>query len=368
MNKDKENKIDVFLKLVRAGLWNKETNYKDLSGFNINDIYHLAHEQSVMGLLAAGIENVIDAHLPKEEVLTIVGEALQLEQRNMAMNYFIGVIVEKMRNAGIYTLLVKGQGVAQCYAKPQWRACGDVDLLLSPDNYNKAKSFLTLLAKTIDEEDSRRKHLGLTIDPWIVELHGALPFGLSRRVDKVINDAYNDVFFNRNVRTWMNGNTQVYLPSPNNDVIFIFTHFLHHFFIEGIGLRQICDWCRLLWTYKDSIDYDLLERRLKEAGLVTEWRAFASLAVNYLGMPADAMPLYNDSRAYKGKAKRLLRRIIKTGNMGHNNDVSYRRKNPPFISDVITLFRRLYDFAELSIVFPIDSPRFFVNYVFDKIR
>lgn len=362
------NNTSAFLALVRAGLWEREVLLSAFENISIKEIYRLAQEQSVAGLVAAGLEQTKVIHFPKEDVLTIVGEALQLEQRNMAMNYFIGVIVQKMRNAGIYTLLVKGQGVAQCYAKPQWRACGDVDLLLSPDNYNKAKSFLTPLAKTIDEEDSRRKHLGLTIDPWTVELHGALPFGLSRRVDKVINDAYNDVFFNGNVRTWMNGNTQVYLPSPNNDVIFIFTHFLHHFFIEGIGLRQICDWCRLLWTYKDSIDYDLLERRLKEAGLVTEWRAFASLAVNYLGMPADAMPLYNDSRAYKGKAKRLLRRIIKTGNMGHNNDVSYRRKNPPFISDVITLFRRLYDFAELSIVFPIDSPRFFVNYVFDKIR
>lgn len=362
------NNTKAFLALVKAGLWEEEVRLSVFEGIGLRDIYRLAQEQSVVGLVAAGLEHANDVQFPKEDVLTIVGEALQLEQRNNAMNHFIGVIVEKMQDAGIYTLLVKGQGVAQCYAKPQWRACGDVDLLLSPDNYNKAKSFLTPLARTIDEEDSRRKHQGLTIDPWTVELHGALPFGLSRSVDKVINDAYNDVFFNGNVRTWMNGNTQVYLPSPNNDVIFIFTHFLHHFFIEGIGLRQICDWCRLLWTYKESIDNNLLERRLREAGLVTEWRAFASLAINYLGMPADAMPLYNDSSAYKSNAKRLLRRIIKTGNMGHNNDVSYRRKNPPFISDVITLFRRFYDFAELSIVFPIDSPRFFVNYVFDKIR
>lgn len=353
---------------MRAGLWEQKVQLLAFENIIIKEIYRLALEQSVVGLLTAGLEHAKDTKCPQEDVLNIVGDALQLEQRNMAMNHFISVIVERMRNAGIYTLLVKGQGVAQCYAKPQWRANGDVDFLLSPDNYDKAKTYLSSMASKTDDEDVNRKHLGLTIDSWIVELHGALPFELSSKVDRVINDAQNDVLYSGGVRSWMNGDTQVFLPSPDNDVIFIFTHFLHHFFIEGVGLRQICDWCRLLWIYKDSIDYDLLERRLKEAGLVTEWRAFASLAVNYLGMPADAMPLYNDSRAYKGKAKRLLRRIIKTGNMGHNNDLSYRIRYKGISYKIVATWRRFFDFASLAHVFPIDTPKFFFTYLFSMAK
>lgn len=322
----------------------------------------------MVGLVAAGLEQAKEVQFPKEDVLTIVGEALQLEQRNTAMNSFIGVIVEKMTKAGIYTLLVKGQGIAQCYAKPQWRVCGDVDLLLSPDNYNKAKNFITPLATYIDEEDLRRKHQGLKIDPWIVELHGALPFGLSRRADKVINEAQDDVLYHGSVRTWIDGDTQVFLPSPDNDVIFVFTHFLRHFFIEGVGLRQICDWCRLLWTYKDSIDIELLEKRFCEARLMSEWRAFAALAVKTLGMPIDAMPFYDSCRCYERKANRLLRHILKSGNMGHNNDVSYRAKQKPIVSNVITFKRRFAVFLKLSFVFPIDAPLFFLNYLASKIR
>lgn len=363
-----DNNTKAFFSLVRAGLWEEEFRLSVFDGIDLKVIYRLAQEQSVVGLVAAGLEHANDVQFPKEDVLTIVGDALQLEQRNNAMNHFIGVIVEKMRDAGIHTLLVKGQGVAQCYAKPQWRACGDVDLLLNPDNYNKAKNYLSSLGLTIDNEDVRRKHLGLTIDSWIVELHGALPFDLSSKVDKVINEAQDDVFYNGSVRTWMNGDTQVFLPSPDNDLIIIFTHFLHHFFIEGVGLRQICDWCRLLWTYKDAIDNNLLKRRLYKASLTSEWCAFASLAVNYLGMPIDAMPLYKDSRSFKGKAKRLLTRIIKTGNMGHNNDLSYRANQTLFISNVITFFRRFADFIEISFVFPVDAPKFFVNYVFNRVR
>ena len=81
----------------------------------------------------------------------------------------------------------------------------------------------------------------------------------------------------------------------NNDILLIFTHFLKHFYKGGIGLRQICDWCRLLWTYRDSIDVALLEQRLRKMGLMSEWKAFAALAVEYLGMPAES-PIYDSSK------------------------------------------------------------------------
>ena len=57
------------------------------------------------------------------------------------------------------------------------------------------------------------------------------------------------------------------MPGPDNDVVIVFTHFLHHFFIGGVGLRQICDWCRLLWTYRESLDRGLLESRIRKMGL-----------------------------------------------------------------------------------------------------
>lgn len=359
------NNTKAFLALVRAGLWEKEVRLSIIESIALKEIYRLAQEQSVVGLVAAGLEQVKEVQFPKEDVLTIVGDALQLEQRNMAMNDFIGDIVEKMRKVGIYTILVKGQGVAQCYAKPQWRACGDVDLLLSPENYDRAKHFLAPLALSIDEEDVRRKHLGMTIEPWIVELHGALPFGLSLRTDKLLDDAYNDVFYKGNVRSWMNGNTQVFLPAPDNDVIFVFTHFLHHFFIEGVGLRQICDWCRILWSFRDSIDIPLLENRIRKAGLMTEWRTFAAVAVDYLGMPSESMPLYR--HGYQKRAQRVLSCILKGGNFGQNKDLSYRTKYKGLTYKIIAVWRRFVDFSSLMLVFPVDVPRFFFTYVFEKI-
>lgn len=67
----------------------------------------LAKEQSVVGLVAAGLEHVTDLKPAKKGVLQFNGQTIQLEEKDKAMNYFIGVIVDKMREAGICTTLVK---------------------------------------------------------------------------------------------------------------------------------------------------------------------------------------------------------------------------------------------------------------------
>ncbi len=60
----------------------------------------------------------------------MIGEVQMTEQGNIAMNKFIEKLVGKMQEKGIYTLLVKGQGIVQCYERPLWRQSGDVGLML----------------------------------------------------------------------------------------------------------------------------------------------------------------------------------------------------------------------------------------------
>lgn len=57
-----------------------------------------------------------------------------IEQRNKGMNIFISELIDKLQKEDIYAILVKGQGIAQCYEKPLWRSSGDIDLLLSDSN------------------------------------------------------------------------------------------------------------------------------------------------------------------------------------------------------------------------------------------
>lgn len=343
-----DNNQRVFFDLLRAGLWGDQGAVQEFKSSRVQDsvdwekVYQLAQEQSVQGLVLQGIEELrakgIDVSVPKVLLLQWIGEIQIIEQRNKEMNVFVADLIERLRKNDIYAILVKGQGIAQCYEKPLWRACGDVDLLLSDTNYERASKFLTKEASSVDEENPYNKHLAMTIDGWSVELHGSLR-GFITRIDHVIDEVQSDVFCGGNERSWQNGKTQVFLPAPNEDVFFVFTHILQHFYFKGIGLRQICDWCRLLWSYKESLNYGLLESRIRKAGIMKEWKAFGSFAVEYLGMPAEAMPYFDERRKMddgrceidkhlKRKADRIMKFVLESGNLGHNRDISYKQKYP----------------------------------------
>jgi len=344
-----------FIALLRAGLWEHKCRLSTFNHIDFSEIYRFAKEQAVVGLVTAGIEHISDVKPPKESVLSFVGETLQMEQHNMAMNDFIGIISRKMHEAGITPVLVKGQGIAQCFERPLWRACGDVDFLFNDKNFYSAVEFLAPLANNVGEEEKPHKHLALEIDKWEVELHGTLHSRLWKKLERVIDSIQYQVFSEGYTREWINGDTIVLLPRADEDVIFIFSHILQHFFKEGIGLKQICDWCRLLWTYRGNIDVQLLQHRLKEAGIMTEWKAFASLAVDVLGMPADAIPFYNPSKRWSRKAGRILSFILETGNMGHNRDLSYYKKYPYLTRKIISVWRHSHDSLLYLMIFPWDT-------------
>lgn len=386
-----DNSKRALFELIKAGLWSDGNPDIRIDGTtDWQEVYQLAQEQSVQGTVLQGIEwfknhnlNVletsgtseraradIDHNIPKVLLLQWIGEVQVIEQRNKEMNAFVAELIDKLRKAEIYALLVKGQGIAQCYEKPLWRCSGDVDLLLSADNYEKAKAVLMPLASEVESEYEGISHLGMTIDGWVVELHGSLRVGLPQKINRVLDDIQRNTFYGGNVRSWMNGNTQVFLLAKENDIVYVFIHFLSHFYKEGVGLRQICDWCRLLYTYRDSLNYGLLEQRIRRAGLVSEWKAFYALATKYLGMPEVPCFMFQDSGdpQWERKADRIMEFILKSGNMGHNRDMSHFSKYPYLIRKCVSMGRRIGDLINHARIFPLDSLRFFPRIMFNGLR
>ena len=295
--------------MVRAGLWEKEVQLlSDIIDFKA--VLRIAEEQSVTGLVTAGVEKISTGVIPLPEKLTLLGKCHLVEKRNMAMNIATLSLVKKLQEANINVLLVKGQGIAQCYTRPLWRSSSDIDFFFSKEDFHKAVELLTPLATEKVQDAKYTKSYGLMIDGWFVELHGTLRNSLSSRMDKVIDEVQEDTFRNGNIRVWHSGGKDILMPNADNDLFLLFTHFVRHFYKGGFTIRQLCDWCRLLWTYKDSLNLKLLKTRLKKAGLMDEWRAFAALAVDWLGMLPEAMPMYDDNIRWHKKGEKMIEYIL----------------------------------------------------------
>ncbi len=184
----------------------------------------------------------------------------------------------------------------------------------------------------------------------MIEVHGSLRTCLSSKIDKEVDIVQKNVFYGGNVRSWDNNGTLVFLPAPTEDVFLVFTHFIKHFYKEGMSLRQICDWCRLLYTYRDSLNRGLLESWIKGSGLMKEWQAFTALAVDYLGIPAEAMPFY-DVRSKKDevRGKKLIDFIL-AGNTGNK------------VKDTLRI-AKIFPWKALRY-----SPSIFLNVIWLKVR
>lgn len=354
-----DNNTQAFFALVRAGLWEKDVRLIPFGLLDYKKIYRLAQEQAVVGLVASGLDHVVDVKIPKDIALQFVGETLQIEQRNKEMNSFIAKIVEEMRRKDIYAILLKGQGIAQCYEKPLWRAPGDIDFLLNGLNYDKAKDYFKPLASKVETEFSNTKHLGMCLDKWVLELHGNLRCNLSHSINVVLDELLKKTFYEGEVRSWINNGNHIFLLSADNDIIYVFTHFLNHFYKGGVGLRQICDWVRLLREYDETINKKLLEKRLSRMGVLREWKAFGSFAVHYLGASPNIIPMYAEEKKMEKKAGLIFSYILDVGNFGHNRDQSFYT-NCSYLTRKFLSFRRICgDLYYHSKIFPFDTIKFF---------
>ena len=363
------NTIESFFLLVRAGLFGRTDGIEDFQpdGVDWEEVYRLADEQSVVGLVADGIDLIrvefSKTHpdtplVPEDWSLRFVTVILQQEQCNLGMNRFVEQLIGRLQRRNVYAILLKGQGLAQCYPNPLRRAYGDVDLLLREEDYQKALDFLLPFSSMSMIENEHKKDFALMIDNWLIELHGSLRCGFSSRIDRELDKIYHDSIDGENVRFWMNGKVQVPLLGKEDDVFYVFVHFLNHFYKGGVGIRQICDWCRLLWTFRDSLDLIAVESQLKRMKLMSEWRAFGMFAVEYLGMPEEGMPFFSKDEKWKRKARQILAFILKTGNMGNNRKGEFGVD--PYLKRKVKSFgQRLKDLTNHFAIFPLDTLRFF---------
>lgn len=371
------NTIDALFALIKIGLFGRTEGVGSVLSESVDwgEVYQLAKEQSVVGLVADGMETLqgewLKTHdsalVPRQWFLRFISYTMRMEKRNLAMNMFIAKLIDRLHKRNMNALLIKGQGVAQCYMKPLLRICGDVDLLLDNKDYQAIKDYLLPFASSSEPEIKHRQHLGLIIGGWQVELHGSLRCGYSFRIDKELDKVCKETFHGGNMRYWTNGDVQIPLLGSENDVIYVFVHFMNHFYKEGVGIRQICDWCRLLWSLRDSLDLGKLESRLKNMGVMSEWRAFGMYAVQYLGMPKETMPFYADDEKWKRKARRIHLFIMKTGNMGHN-----RKKktgtNSLLLKKMKSSKQRFLDLANHLMIFPLDTLSFFPSILLNGLR
>ena len=233
-----------------------------VAGMDWQELYSFASKQALLGLCFEDIERLGNEYpeelrlnpIGRELLMTWMGKAQQIRRQNMKVNAVASKLFSMLREDGMRCCVLKGQGNALMYPNPYSRTPGDIDVWIDASR----ERIMEYAQKKFElGDDIRLQHLETSLDGVPVELH-FFPCSMN-------NPLYNarlQKWFRRNadlqssnVVGLPDGIGEIAIPTTAFYVVYQLTHLYHHFFDEGIGMRQIIDYYVVMndfWKVKES--------------------------------------------------------------------------------------------------------------------
>ena len=254
------NEALVFFAYLRYCLGYKRNMSNVVSCINWQKLYSFASKQALLGLCFEGVERLGKEYseelkqnpIRRELLMTWMAKAQQIRRQNMKVNRVAAKLYSKFREDGLRCCILKGQGNALVYSNPYSRSPGDIDVWV-----NASREVITEYAKRHFklEDDIRFHHLETTMDGVPVELH-FFPCSMNNPLYHVRLQKWfkrNADLQCSNVVSLPDGIGEIAIPTTAFNVIYQLTHLYHHFFDEGIGMRQIIDYFLVVNDFSKNV-------------------------------------------------------------------------------------------------------------------
>lgn len=304
--------LNVSLALLRSALWGS-TDTSHICSDDWREIAGFFTKQSLDGLLPDAIASLPVSQQPPMAVkMPMIARQLQVERMNKRMNAELLAFTSELHRRAIPYILMKGQGVATQYPNPDHRACGDIDLYVPREYLNNVHCGLMAFGAIRDHENVH--HVCYHVRGIVWELHHSICyFQKEKREQMFMHYVQRAMKKTPYYVTIDDGQVRVLPPTIN--VILLLSHIVDHFYCEGIGLRQLCDYALLLYHKRAEINQSELVEMLDALALTRAYRVFGYICTHYLGMSKEAL-LQQPSKKDIRLAHRVMADCISGGNFG----------------------------------------------------
>lgn len=209
-------------------------------------IYETAIKQSLVGVVLEGVQKLIDRwpeqKPPVEFLLEWIGQTEQIKAENKQMDERSAMLKRMFESKGYGNCILKGQGVARLYPKPEVRQPGDIDIWVDGKRDDIVKRL-------------KNDFIGVTYVDY-VNCHASYFTDAEVEVHFRPTWMYNPIT-NWKVQKWIQDNKDAQMKAYDNEVgfgyptisfnlVFSLIHIYRHIFQEGIGLRQLTDYYFIL--------------------------------------------------------------------------------------------------------------------------
>ena len=246
-------------------------------------VFALAGQQKLLPILFEAVrkmpaaeENVALFAVTKQQV---IGQVLNQTVRSAEF----ADLYRKLRAAGLYPIVVKGQLCSRLYPLKDHRISADDDLYISDAEFMACHEQLLANGLTTDtpvDELATADEVSYTKNgsPLYIELHRHL-FDSSEDAHDELNHFFTDL-----KPIEVDGFSTM---PPHEHLLYLLLHAYKHFVRSGIGLRQFCDIGLWAWEYHDEIDWQRLREQCESVHAATFAAAAFRIARDYLGIEFD---------------------------------------------------------------------------------
>ena len=318
MNDGMAQSSGIFL-FLRYSLGDKVDMSIIVANIDWQQLYSFATKQTIIGICFDGIRRLSEEYpeelkknpIERDLLMTWMGVSQQIRRQNMKVNGVAAKLYSMLREDGLRCCILKGQGNALMYPNAYSRNPGDIDVWV-----NASREQITEYAKKHFElgDDIRYQHIETSVDGVPVELHF-----FPCTMNNPIYNARLQKWFKRNVDlqcsnvvSLPDGIGEIAIPTTAFNVVYQLTHLYHHFFDEGIGMRQIIDYYYVVNNDELLVIRDTLQRELKYLGLWKFAGAVMYVLHEALGLSGEKMIAPMDEK----RGKLLLAEILNGGNFG----------------------------------------------------
>ena len=311
----------AFFTFLRYCLGYKGNISRVVAGMDWQELYSFASRQTILGLCFDGIERLGVEYpeelrlnpIGRELLMTWMGKAQQIRRQNMKVNAVAGKLFSMLKKDGLRCCVLKGQGNALMYPNPYSRTPGDIDVWIDASR----ERIMEYTQKKFElGDDIRLQHLETSLDGVPVELH-FFPCSMNNP----IYHARLQKWFRRNADLQCShivglpdGAGDIAIPTSAFNVVYQLCHLYHHFFDEGIGMRQIIDYYYVVNNDELLVIRDTLQRELKHLGLWKFAGAVMYVLHEALGLSEKKMIAPMDEK----RGELLLAEILEGGNFGRH--------------------------------------------------
>lgn len=252
-------------------------------------------------------KNIVESNLLKSEELK---EYKRLCFQNIAHSYQLLHAQTQMlvlfKNADIPLVILKGAAAAMYYPHPEYRTMGDIDIIVKPEDFNKAYELLKKNYSLVQDLDRDPRHVGFKgREGFVIELHKYFTYG-ERTKEKILLDQMIYEGIDQCEYHSINEHTFPCLPPLINGLVLL-NHILEHFNNGGVGYRQIIDFYEYI---KHINDIEEFLKYSEKVNLCKFAEVCIQICIDYFGFA------YHDLDCDKDIEQYIFQSITSDGNFG----------------------------------------------------